>query len=92
MVKQPNHLPRLALQKIPQSGSKSRSGLKIRRDRRVIISFYCLMVVSDWSPPTSVSLQDLGGIEDCIQEVLELIVMPLKHPEIYTHTGIQPPR
>ncbi|KAJ2791260.1 Ribosome biogenesis ATPase rix7, partial [Coemansia helicoidea] len=25
-------------------------------------------------------------------EVLELIVMPLKHPEIYTHTGVQPPR
>jgi ribosome biogenesis ATPase len=39
-----------------------------------------------------VSLQDLGGIDDCIQEVLELIVMPLKHPEIYLHTGIQPPR
>ncbi|KAJ2693069.1 Ribosome biogenesis ATPase rix7, partial [Coemansia sp. RSA 1285] len=24
--------------------------------------------------------------------VLELIVMPLKHPEIYLHTGVQPPR
>ena len=50
------------------------------------------MVVYDWSPPTSATLEDLGGIDDCIQEVLELIVMPLKHPEIYSHTGVQPPR
>ena len=48
--------------------------------------------MSDWAPPTSVTLEDLGGIDDCIQEVLELIVMPLKHPEIYSHTGVQPPR
>ena len=51
-----------------------------------------LIQVSDWTPSTSVTLEDLGGINDCIQEVLELIVMPLKHPEIYAHTGVQPPR
>jgi ribosome biogenesis ATPase len=51
-----------------------------------------LRAVSDWSPPTTVSLADLGGIDDCVQEVLELIVMPLKHPEIYLYTGVQPPR
>ncbi|KAJ2795171.1 Ribosome biogenesis ATPase rix7, partial [Coemansia guatemalensis] len=28
-------------------------------------------------------LADLGGVEACIEEVLELVVMPLKHPEIY---------
>ncbi|KAJ1731763.1 Ribosome biogenesis ATPase rix7 [Coemansia biformis] len=37
-------------------------------------------------------LADLGGVDACIEEVLELIVMPLKHPEIYMHTGVQPPR
>ncbi|KAJ1815576.1 Ribosome biogenesis ATPase rix7, partial [Coemansia sp. RSA 2598] len=37
-------------------------------------------------------LADLGGVDSCIEEVLELIVMPLKHPEIYLHTGVQPPR
>ncbi|KAJ2878818.1 Ribosome biogenesis ATPase rix7, partial [Coemansia asiatica] len=37
-------------------------------------------------------LSDLGGVDACIEEVLELIVMPLKHPEIYLHTGVQPPR
>ncbi|CAJ0827360.1 4313_t:CDS:2 [Entrophospora sp. SA101] len=37
-------------------------------------------------------LSDLGGIDSCIEEVLELIAMPLAHPEIYLHTGVQPPR
>ncbi|KAJ2607522.1 Ribosome biogenesis ATPase rix7 [Coemansia sp. RSA 1365] len=37
-------------------------------------------------------LADLGGVESCVEEVLELVVMPLKHPEIYVHTGVQPPR
>jgi len=37
-------------------------------------------------------LSDLGGVDACIEEVLELIVMPLAHPEIYLHTGVQPPR
>ncbi|KAJ1913752.1 Ribosome biogenesis ATPase rix7 [Mycoemilia scoparia] len=40
----------------------------------------------------STRLSDLGGIESCIEEILELVVMPLKHPEIYLHTGVEPPR
>ncbi|KAI8581994.1 hypothetical protein K450DRAFT_230292 [Umbelopsis ramanniana AG] len=43
-------------------------------------------------PPPSKRLSDLGGIETCIEEVMELIAMPLAHPEVYIHTGVQPPR
>ncbi|KAI9209680.1 ribosome biogenesis ATPase RIX7 [Polychytrium aggregatum] len=46
---------------------------------------------SKWPTPTK-RLSDLGGIDHCIEEVLQLIGMPLKHPEIYLHLGIQPPR
>ena len=35
---------------------------------------------------------DLGGIEDLLQEVKELIEWPLTHPEVYEHLGIAPPR
>ncbi|KAI8847442.1 P-loop containing nucleoside triphosphate hydrolase protein [Chytridium lagenaria] len=34
----------------------------------------------------------MGGIDTCIEEILQLIAMPLKHPEVYLHLGIQPPR
>ncbi|KAI9276269.1 P-loop containing nucleoside triphosphate hydrolase protein [Sporodiniella umbellata] len=37
-------------------------------------------------------LSDLGGIDQCIGEIMELIAMPLAHPEVYLHTGVQPPR
>ncbi|KAI8918469.1 P-loop containing nucleoside triphosphate hydrolase protein [Powellomyces hirtus] len=44
-----------------------------------------------WATPTA-RLSDLGGMDNCVEEVLQLIGMPLKHPEIYLHLGIQPPR
>lgn len=37
-------------------------------------------------------LKDLGGVSKALDKILELIAMPLCHPEIYTHTGIKPPR
>ncbi|RKP39579.1 P-loop containing nucleoside triphosphate hydrolase protein, partial [Dimargaris cristalligena] len=40
----------------------------------------------------TVRLADVGGVDACIEEVLEQIAMPLLHPEIYLHTGVQPPR
>jgi ribosome biogenesis ATPase len=42
--------------------------------------------------PTTARLSDLGGVDGCIEKMLELVAMPLCHPEVYLHTGIQPPR
>ena len=50
-----------------------------------------LSAAKDYSPPLT-RLSDLGGINTCIEKILELVAMPLCHPEIYLHTGIQPPR
>lgn len=44
-----------------------------------------------YAPPHT-RLSDLGGVEVCIETMLELVAMPLCHPEIYLHTGVQPPR
>ncbi|KAI9224516.1 P-loop containing nucleoside triphosphate hydrolase protein [Blastocladiella britannica] len=37
-------------------------------------------------------LADLGGIDSAVESLLELVAMPLAHPEIYAHTGVAPPR
>jgi ribosome biogenesis ATPase len=50
-----------------------------------------LSATKDYSPPLT-RLSDLGGIDACIEKILELVAMPLCHPEIYLHTGVQPPR
>ncbi|TFK45370.1 AAA-domain-containing protein [Heliocybe sulcata] len=45
----------------------------------------------EYSPP-STRLSDLGGIDACVEKLLELVAMPLCHPEVYLHTGVHPPR
>jgi ribosome biogenesis ATPase len=40
----------------------------------------------------SARLCDLGGVDACVEKMLELVAMPLCHPEVYLHTGVQPPR
>lgn len=46
----------------------------------------------DRSPPTHVTLSDLGGADPIIQELEDLIVLPLLRPDIYAISKIQPPR
>lgn len=46
----------------------------------------------DRSPPTHVSLADLGGVDNVIQDLKDLIVLPLFRPDIYMNSKIQPPR
>ncbi|KIX04608.1 uncharacterized protein Z518_05478 [Rhinocladiella mackenziei CBS 650.93] len=44
------------------------------------------------SPPTYVSLASLGGVDAVIQQFEDLLVLPMKRPEIYTRSNVQPPR
>lgn len=46
----------------------------------------------DRTPPTNISLANLGGVDDVIAELNELVAMPMLYPETYLKTGIQPPR
>ncbi|RMZ75729.1 hypothetical protein DV738_g5321, partial [Chaetothyriales sp. CBS 135597] len=46
----------------------------------------------DHSPPTHVSLADLGGIDDIIQQFSELLYMPLIQPESMASSKIKPIR
>ena len=46
----------------------------------------------DRSPPTHVSLADLGGVDNVILDLKDLVVLPLFRPDIYINSKIQPPR
>ena len=46
----------------------------------------------DHSPPRHISLADLGGVESVVHELTELVALPMLHPELYNHSGIQPTR
>lgn len=44
------------------------------------------------SQARSIKYSDLGGLDNVIQEIKELVEYPLKHPEVYTWLGVEPPR
>ncbi|KAI0064956.1 ribosome biogenesis ATPase RIX7 [Artomyces pyxidatus] len=48
-------------------------------------------IAKEYTPPTA-RLSDLGGVDASVEKLLELVAMPLSHPEIYLHTGVHPPR
>ena len=45
---------------------------------------------TEFSVP-SVTLSSVGGIDNILQDIRELIEYPLLHPELYVHLGIEPP-
>jgi ribosome biogenesis ATPase len=42
--------------------------------------------------PLNTRLVDLVGVDICVEKMLEPIAILLCHPEVYLHTGVQPPR
>jgi transitional endoplasmic reticulum ATPase len=39
-----------------------------------------------------VSYEDVGGLDDEIKKIREMVELPLKHPEIFQRLGIEPPK
>lgn len=46
----------------------------------------------DRSPPTHVSLTDLGGLDDVVQDLGDLVILPMTRPQVYMSSNVQPPR
>jgi len=40
----------------------------------------------------TISYEDIGGLEDEIKKIREMVELPLKHPEIFQKLGIEPPK
>lgn len=48
-------------------------------------------LAAKYAPP-ELKLSLLGGLQDQITQLMEIVVLPLLHPEIYQHTGVPRPR
>ncbi len=44
------------------------------------------------SASLEVSYEDVGGLDDEIKKIREMVELPLKHPEIFQRLGIEPPK
>nr|CAG8577543.1 13413_t:CDS:10 [Entrophospora candida] len=90
----PVSLPSNALNSQNKQGEHAdENGIKRKKSKYTKESKKKVKLVTEFKTSLpNARLSDLGGIDSCIEEVLELIAMPLAHPEIYLHTGVQPPR
>ncbi len=41
---------------------------------------------------TGITYEDVGGLRNEVQRVREMIELPMKHPEVFTRLGIEPPK
>jgi len=48
-----------------------------------------LMVVEE---RPRVTFSDIGGLKDQIRELQEIVILPLKHPELLVEMGVEPPK
>ncbi|MDT0631369.1 CDC48 family AAA ATPase [Rubrivirga sp. S365] len=47
---------------------------------------------TDGEPPVGITYDDVGGLGDTVDQVREMIELPLKHPELFSRLGIDPPK
>ena len=47
---------------------------------------------NDYVSKKDTTFEDVGGLEDAIRKVREVVQLPLRHPEIFSQLGIDPPR
>ncbi|HOI70596.1 MAG: CDC48 family AAA ATPase [Methanothrix sp.] len=41
---------------------------------------------------TGITYEDVGGLRNEVQRIREMIELPMKHPEVFTRLGIEPPK
>jgi transitional endoplasmic reticulum ATPase len=41
---------------------------------------------------SQVTYENIGGLDDAKEKIREMIELPIKHPEIFKHLGIEPPK
>lgn len=40
----------------------------------------------------AITYEDIGGLKNELQKIREMIELPMKHPELFRHIGIEPPK
>jgi transitional endoplasmic reticulum ATPase len=40
----------------------------------------------------TITYEDVGGLGPAIEKIREMVELPLRHPELFTHLGIEPPK
>jgi transitional endoplasmic reticulum ATPase len=62
----------------------------INEDTEIVLNPKAVEVSEESIP--DIAYEDVGGMEDEIKKIREMVELPLKHPEIFQKLGIDPPK
>ncbi len=62
----------------------------IGENTQITLSPKAVDISEDAAP--QVTYEDIGGLTDEVKKVREMVELPLKHPEIFSRLGIEPPK
>jgi transitional endoplasmic reticulum ATPase len=71
--------------------SPSKEAVIITDSTEVVFNPEAMPEVKDDKLP-DVSYEDIGGLDEELKKVREMVELPLKHPEIFERLGIEPPK
>ena len=64
--------------------------VRITENTEVTLSPKAVEVSEEKVP--EINYEDIGGLDDAIKKIRELVEIPMKHPEIFERLGIEPPK
>jgi len=62
----------------------------ITENTQVVLNPKAVEVTEENIP--EINYEDIGGLEDAIKKIREMVEIPLKHPEIFERLGVEPPK
>lgn len=65
--------------------------VRVGEDTEVFLREQAVEKIEETRIPT-VTYEDIGGLQEEIKKVREMIELPLKHPELFERLGIEPPK
>ncbi|MFX1590389.1 MAG: CDC48 family AAA ATPase [Promethearchaeota archaeon] len=71
--------------------SPQAEAVRIHLDTKIILSEKSHKQITEMER-TRVTYEDIGGLEDEIQKIREMIELPIRHPELFKRIGIAPPK
>ncbi len=71
--------------------SPQAEAVRIHLETKIILSEKSHKEITEMEH-TRVSYEDIGGLEDEIQKIREMIELPIRHPELFKRIGIDPPK
>jgi len=72
------------------ASTDSKTPLIIGDNTEIILNPEAIDIEEDLVP--DVTYEDIGGLDDELKKVREMVELPLKHPEIFERLGIEPPK